>query len=68
MSWLDLVCKIHNLSQYKNNLGAQWFILWFWFDFCFTALQHVISGAVNYPNDTVPRQLTILSVHSFASN
>ena len=27
----------------------------FWFDFCFTALQH-ISGAVSYPNHTVPGQ------------
>ena len=29
-----------------------------WFDFCFTALQHilVISGTVIYPNHTVPGQ------------
>ena len=49
--------------------------IWFWFDFCFTALQHILChfgcGQSTYPHcswASLLGSLPVLSAHSFASN
>ena len=51
------------------------FLVWFWFDFCFTALQHILGhfgrGQLTYPHcswASLLGSLPVLRAHSFASN
>ena len=60
---------------YNGENGSPPFLGCFWFDFCFTALQHILGhfgrGQLTYPHcswASLLGSLPVLSAHSFASN